>query len=181
MSRLLHRLPGAVADSLRVLVPDARECRGIAGRFNLDRLKSESVTTPGILVSILDLKQVAGAAGPIHFFDLSMAAFVVTKDQLGLKRDESAAIITTAIAAYVPDSRWGESACGEARDVRGQSVVTSGFLKSAASLWAVTWTQPCTIDASEVSAPVDLQLFVGQAPHVGAASEDDYVQIGGAS
>lgn len=181
MSALLHRLPGVVAAELKLLIPDARECKGIAGRFNLDRLKNESVTTPAILVSVLDLKQTSGAAGPVHFFDLSMAAFVVTKDQLGLKRDEAAAIIATAIAAHVPDRRWGEAACGEARDVRGQSVVSAGFLKSAASLWAVTWTQPCTLTLSETVEPVDLTLFVGHAPHVGVENEDDYVEVGGQS
>lgn len=179
MTDLLFSLPGIVAARIKLILPAVRTCEGIAGRFNLERLKTESVQSPAVLVSVLDLKQNGGAAGPVHFFDLSMAAFIVTKDQLGLSRDAAAAAMTTAIAAYVPDRRWGQADCGEARNVRGQSIVNAGFLKSAASLWAVTWTQPCTFTASDVAEPVALELYVGQSPQTGADHVADYTRIGG--
>ena len=179
MTKLLQDLPGIVAARLKLILPGARQCEGIAGRFNLERLKTDAIRTPAILVSILDLKQNGGAAGPVHYFDLSMAAFIVTKDQLGLGRDAAAAAMTTAIAAYVPDRRWGRADCGEARGVRGQSVVTAGWQKSAASLWAVTWTQPATFTPSDTAEPVDLALYVGQVPQVGPDHAQDYTLIGG--
>jgi hypothetical protein len=178
MSQLLHTLPQAIADRLKPLMPKIRECKGIAGRFNLERLQKESINTPALLVSVLELKQTTPAAGPVHFFDLSMAAFIVTKDQLGLSRDEAGANIAAALCAYVPDKRWGEPACGEARNVRGQSIVTAGFLKTSASLWAVTWTQPCTFATIPKPEAMGVELYLGHVPEIGAAHTDDYERIG---
>ncbi|KQI67002.1 hypothetical protein AN189_17910 [Loktanella sp. 3ANDIMAR09] len=178
MTGLLQELPEAVAARLKEVLPATRTCKGITGRFNLERLKSDAIQTPAVLVSILDIKQADTAAGAFHTFDLAMAAFIVTKDALGLDRDAAAAAMMGALATAVPDRRWGRPDCGQARNVRGQSVVTAGWQKSAASLWAVTWTQPCTFDPAVEDAPLGVDLYVGQSPDIGADHINEYTRIG---
>ena len=45
---LLAALPGLVAARIKLVLPGLRECRGIAGRFNLDMLKAKGVAAPRI-------------------------------------------------------------------------------------------------------------------------------------
>ena len=180
MSALLTDLPRAVADDLKVLLPGLRQCDAITGRFNLERLKAEAVQAPAVLVSLLELAQKSGWAGPHHGFEASMAAFVVTTERMGaLPRDQAAANMTALIGAHVPDRRWGIAECGEAGNVRAQPIVNAGMEKSRASLWAVTWVQPLVLEPLPGTVPADLTLYLGIAPEIGAGHEDDYEQIGG--
>lgn len=179
MSDLLTALPIAVADRIKLLLPNLLECKAAAGRYNVERLMDETIRAPGVIVSILQMKQVKGNAGPQHFYHLDMAAFIITKDKLGLPRDEAASNIAMALAALIPDKRWGHNDAGQAENVRGQSLVTAASLKVKASLWAVTWTQPVTFTVMPVSETLDPVFYVGLAPKIGEAHIEDYEQIGG--
>lgn len=179
MSDLLARLPGVIAAELKPLLPDLRECRAIAGRFNVERLRAERIAAPSVLVSLIGLRERDGFAGRVAQFDLSLAAFVVTKDQLGIGRDAAAAAITAHIAAHVPGRCWGEDALDEARGIEAQSIVTAEAEKSAASLWAVTWTQPCVLRGTAEPEPLDTAIYVSREPKIGADHEADYDRIGG--
>jgi len=179
MSDLLQALPDLVAAKVRTVLPALRTCEGTEGRFNLERLKSKSIPAPAVLVSIIGLRQREGAAGPGHRFALDMTAFIVTRDVPALPRDRAAAAIAQAICTLVPDKRWGRVECGEAERVEAQPLVTRATDGAAASLWAVSWVQPCTLALAPVPEPIDPAVYLGQAPLIGEDHEDDYDLIGG--
>lgn len=181
MTALLTDLPREVALSLDTLLPGLRQCDAIAGRFNLERLKAEAVRAPAVRVSLLDLAQKTGWAGPHHGFEASMAAFVITTDHMGeLPRDQAAANMAALIAAHIADRHWEIAACGEAQDVRAQPIVNAGMEKSKASLWAVTWMQPVVLEPLPGAEPADLTLYLGTAPDIGSDHAGDYEPVGDA-
>lgn len=180
MSDLIQTLPDAVAARILTILPELRTCEGTEGRFNLERLKSKSIAAPAVLVSIVGIRQRAGRTGPGHVFHLSMAGFVVTKDAPALPRDRAAAAICQALCGFIPDKRWGRHECGEAEDVEAQPLITRATDAAAASLWAVTWSQPCTLTLAPQPQALDPAVYVSHVPEIGAGHLDDYELIGGA-
>jgi hypothetical protein len=178
---LLAALPGLVAARIRLELPGLRECRGIAGRFNLDMLKAKGVAAPAVLVSRLRLRQDQTFAGPHHSYILQMGAFIVAKDELGLGRDEAVANIAQALLQLIPDTLWGLPAdLGGAVDVAEEPILSIGTEKQAVALSAVTWSQPVALRGLPEAPAITPELYLGQAPRIGAAFENDYELIGGA-
>lgn len=175
----LASLPGAIAAELRELLPGLRQCEGMEGRFDLDELKTVTARAPAVLVARLGASMPRPLAGPHWHYHLRMAAFVVTKDTLDLRRDLAAGAICQALLRRIPGATWGLAACGDARDVADQSLSGAALKAKGIALWAVTWTQPVVLADLPEDVPVALELYVGQAPEIGAAHEDDYVRIGG--
>lgn len=164
---LLTDLPRAVADTLAAAIPGLRTCEPRAGRFTLDELKKLGKPAPAVFVSILSGRGGTVYAGPQHTIDLSMAAYVVTKDAAGLPRDVAAQNLCLALLQQIPDRRWGLDVVGEAREPGLQSLVTEGLRDVGASLWAVTWVQPVLLTGWEAALPIPLQLYVAEYPEVG--------------
>jgi hypothetical protein len=179
---LLAALPGLVAARIRLVLPGLRECRGIAGRFNLDMLKARGVAAPAVLVSRLRLRQDQTFAGPHHTFIVQMGAFIVARDELGLGRDEAVANIAQALLQLIPDTLWGLPAdLGPAQDVAEEPILSVSTESRAIALSAVTWSQPVALRGLPEALAITPQLYLGQAPRIGAAFEDDYELIGGAA
>jgi len=176
---LLSNLPQLICDQIKVILPDLKECKPKAGRFDLEELKKSGIKAPAVRVSNLGAKQGRNFSGGAHEFMLSMAAFVVTKNGMGLDRDILAANICQVLLPLVAENDWGNVQHGNARDVAMQSLVTVKSRNIGASLWAVTWTQPITFYAPDITEPIALELYVGQSPDIGAENIGDYEQIGG--
>ena len=178
---LLAALPGLVAARIKLVLPGLRECRGIAGRFNLDMLRAKGVAAPAVLVSRLRLRQDQTFAGPHHSYIVQMGAFIVAKDELGLGRDEAVANMAQALLQLIPDMLWGLPAdLGGAVDVAEEPILSIGTEKQAVALSAVTWSQPVALRGLPEAPAITPELYLGQAPRIGAAFEDDYELIGGA-
>lgn len=177
---LLAALPGCAAESIRAVLPQLRDCRGIAGRLNLDEVKRRGINAPAVLVSRLGARQVQALAGPLHVFEVSMAAFVVTRDAVGLPREDAAQAITAALLRLVPENTWRQVGVGPAEKVAEQALATTDTEKSAISLWAVTWVQNVTLQDRPAPGEIAPELYLGQAPLIGAAHEADYERIGAA-
>ena len=176
---ILSDLPVKICDRIKGILPGLRTCEPHAGKFSLEELKKNAIPTPAVLVSTLGGKQGKGHGGPGSWtFDLSMAAFVVTRGSLGKQRDVYAANICQVLLQLVPDQRWGEPAAGEAKNVVMQPLISTNSRDYAASLWSVTWTQPVTFYARPQSA-LGVELYVSQAPAVGADHEADYQLVEG--
>lgn len=181
MSRtLLSDLPQIVADKIKVLLPDLRECNAHAGKFSLAELKRKGIPAPAVLVSVLGAKQDTTYAGQAHTFMMQMAAYVVTKDGRNGPRDIHAANICQSILSLVPDQTWGQPALGQARDTGLHTLVSEKTKDHAVSLWAVTWSQPVSFFDREQK-PLGVELYVGQSPATGNDHVADYSQIGGPS
>lgn len=175
----LAKLPGVIAGQLHELLPGLRQCEGMEGRFDLDELKTVTARAPAVLVARLGATTPRPLAGPHWHYHLRMAAFVVTRDTLDLRRDLAAGTICQALLVRIPGATWGLAECGDARDVADQSLSGSALKAKGIALWAVTWTQPVVLEALPAPGQVALELYVGMAPEIGAAHEDDYVRIGG--
>lgn len=176
--RFLSEFPGHVASKLRVALPDLRECRGIFGAFDLGMLKSTRVLSPSVMVAMLGAREGKAYSSGYQSFDLSMAAYVATRDAQGLDRDTAAFNIGRALLLRIPGHRWGRDEVGVARDIRLVSLINKNTKGAAASLLAVTWTQPAMLKPVSAAEPVVPELYIGQAPEIGADHEDDYERIG---
>lgn len=178
---LLATLADVMAARIKLALPALRDCRGMAGRFDLDQLKSRGVASPAVLVSQLGIRQDETVAAPHFLWAARMVAFVVTRDELGLPRDTGAATIAQVLLRLIPDQVWGlPDDLGAAREVAWEPLITSSSEKQALSLSAVTWTQPVALSGLPVAPAIVPELYVGQAPRTGPAFENDYELIGGA-
>ncbi|MBT2131223.1 hypothetical protein [Aliiroseovarius lamellibrachiae] len=177
---LLSDLPQAVCDELKSFMPKLKKCDPHAGKFDLGELKKAGFPASSVLVSNLGAKQdtTYGQGAPSYM--LRMAAYVVTKDGLGVNRDTLAANICQVLLRVIPGKTWSQSGYGQARDVAMQTLVSSKIKDKGVSLWAVTWHQPISFFAPEPT-EIGAELYVGQSPAIGAANVADYDQVGGAS
>ena len=178
---LLAALPSTVAGAIRARLPELTVAEGAAGPFDLGELKARGLRAPGVIVSCLSASQGQTFSGDFTTFGLDMAAYVFTRDGLGLPRDIAAATICQAILGIVPGRTWGYEETGPAERVAARSLVTRAEKNAAVSLWAVTWRQPVTFVATPAGETVPIQLYLGQAPDIGLGHEDDYVPIGSAA
>ncbi|WP_185962184.1 hypothetical protein [Palleronia caenipelagi] len=175
---LLSDLPDTICAAVRTRMPELRECRPHAGLFNLEELKKTGLPSPSVLISMLGARQDTPHAGAPAGFLLQMAAYVTVKDALGAPRDIRAANICQVLLQLIPEQRWGVDAFGAARAVRMHTLISGKTRDHGVSLWAVTWDQPVSFFAPP-DAPLGLALYLGEAPKIGAAHEDDYTRIGG--
>ncbi|MEO1950678.1 hypothetical protein [Thioclava sp.] len=176
---LLKALPEEIAARVSEALPDLRTCKAQAGRFDLDALRKLGVAAPAVLVAVTRLAQSQTYAGPAPSFNVELAAFVITKDGMGLPRDAAAMTICQALLQLVPNRTWSLAGVGEAERVAALPLVTAAQDKLGASLWAVTWQQPISFDPLPASDPVAVELYVAQHPNVGPDHAGDYDQIGG--
>lgn len=178
---LLGTLPTTVAGIIHAALPGLRECRGIAGRLNVDQIKQLGIRTPAVLVSRLRTRQDRTYAGPHRTYRLQMAAFILCKDELGLQRDLAAANIAQALLSLIPDNQWGllDDAM-PAESVTEEPLVSVEANKTGLALTAVTWDQVVALTPFPTPEAVALELYLGQAPLIGTAHQDDYELIGGA-
>ncbi|MCW8843604.1 MAG: hypothetical protein OQK00_09335 [Rhodobacteraceae bacterium] len=175
---LLSDLPQTICNRIDEVLPDLKTCEPHAGKFSLEELKKSGVSAPAVLVSVLGAKQGQTFAGPAHSFNLSMAAYVVTRDQLGLSRDVAAANICQLLMALIPDETWGFEALGAAANLSMVTLVSSSSRNLAVSLWAVTWDQPISFFQPD-NTPLGVELYVAHVPEGEAGIEGDYTRVGG--
>ena len=175
---LLSDLPQTVCDEVSFFLRDLKECKPHAGKFSLEELKRKGLPSPSVLVSMLGATQDTTYAGHATSFMLQMAAYVVVKDGLGAPRDVRAANICQLLLSFIPGQRWHEDAIGEARNIRMHTLVSSKTKDHAVSLWAVTWDQPISF-FQPADNPLGAELYVAQAPAIGADHEGDYEELGG--
>jgi hypothetical protein len=174
---VMSALPATIAAAIKMVLPELRDCKAIAGRFNLDDLKDQSIAAPAVLVSLIKWGQAGGRSGQTQY-RAQIVAFVVTKDTMGLQRDIAAVNIAQAITALADGNTWGLAACGPAEAIGFETLVTAAARKLASSLAVVTWTQPFVLSREATSA-ITPQLYLGIAPEIGIGNEGDYIEIGG--
>lgn len=175
---LIAQLPDLVAAQIKLILPELRLCKGMVGGFDVEELKRQGLAAPAVLVSRLGIDQRQTLGGPHRLFTVTMAAFVVTRDTMGLPRDIAAANIVQALLRRIPDAVWSEPGVGPAEDVEERVLVTRAARDVTASLSAVMWRQPVALEALPEAEPVEIQLYLGQAPQVGPGFEGDYTPIG---
>lgn len=150
----LTELPEIVAAKIKLALPDLATCKGIIGRLDLDEVQRSAYPTPAVLISRLRLDQAPSYAGPHRAYRVVVAAFVLTKDVMGLPRDVAATNIAQVILQVLPDCRFGRSDIGPAERIAEEPIVTPAIRKSGIALTAITWEQ----DIALVELPADTQV-----------------------
>ena len=168
MPDLAERVRARVVEA----APELRTCKARAGALAATDLRDLGMQAPAVVVSWLEARPGRERAGPAPSFELGMAAYVITKDGLGLDRDAVAAAVAMRILALVPGRTWGRREAGEAANVRLQSLASQGTRREGIALWAVTWTQPFTLAAEVDEGVLPPELYVRTALPSGA--EDDF-------
>lgn len=167
---LLAALPGIVAEALHTVLPGLRDCTGMAGAFDLTDLKREGIAAPAVRVSILSVAPLGAEAGPRRRWVANMAAYIVTKDAMGLPRDAAALAIGQTLLAALPDHNWGEPGVGPAERPELRVIVGRGAREIALHLSAVTWRQPLVFEALDPGTPLPIEVYVGGEPMFEPAS-----------
>lgn len=179
---LLATLPATVAAAIHAALPGLRDCRGIAGRLNVEQIRQLGIKTPAVLVSRLRSVQDKTYGGPHRTFRLQMAAFILCKDELGLPRDLAAANIAQVLLTLVPDQQWGLiDDLMPAEAVTEEPLVSIEANKQGLALTAVLWEQVAALTPFSTAEAITPEVYLGQAPEIGAAHEDDYERIGDAT
>jgi len=175
---LLFDLPQLVCDRVDTVLPELKRCAPIHGEFTFAELKKMGLPAPSVLVSTLRLKQAREAAGGYVEFHAGMVAYVITRDELGAPRDEAATNMVQALLQLVPGNAWGGAGLGAARDVMARPAITKETRDNGVTLWLVMWSQPVTF-FYDAPGPLGAELYVAQAPDIGAANEGAYDDVGG--
>jgi len=158
---LLAAFPDLVAECIRGHLPRLKTCEGMLGGFDLDELKRTGLASPAVLVSRLGVRPRDTLSGPHRRVTLAMAAFVVTRDEMGLKRDTALSNITAALIQLIPDQYWGLAGVGEAERVEERILINRAARQVTASLAVVTWDQPVTLAALPDSMVLRPELYLG--------------------
>lgn len=175
---LLGLLPATVCAAIKDLLPDLRECEPHEGKYSLEELKREGLPSPAVKVSCLGAKQDKTFAGAPATFMLQMAAYVVTRDSLRMRREVAAANICQTIMTLVPEQDWGLAGLGRARSAALHSLVSTKVKSKGVSLWAVTWQQPISFHQPALQ-PLGMALYVGIDPAIGPDHTATYEIVGG--
>ena len=178
---LLGTLPDLIAAEIKEALPGLRECRGIAGRLDIEALKARGIAAPAVLVSRLRSRQDRTYAGPHHTYRLQLAAFILCKDTLGLSRDLAAANIAQVLMRIIPENQWRlPDHVHPAELVTEEPLVSAASDKAALALTAITWEQVIAVSPFAAPEAIAPEVYLGQAPQTGSAHEGDYIPMGDA-
>lgn len=177
---LLSALPEAVIAQIRAVLPELREARAIEGRFDAEELKRVSARAPAVLVARIGLTQIPRNPDfQLLGYQMRLAAFVLTRSDLGQTAQAVQAQIVDTLLRLIPDRAWGLADAGPAAAVTEAPIVTRETRERQVLLTAVTWDQPVMLQPVAAGDVVNLQIWTGQAPQIGTGHEADYTLAGG--
>lgn len=130
---------------LRAALPNV-DVERHAGRFGLQELKRLAVRTPAIRLSMLAIPPGQREKDGSIQTEAQWAAFVVTSDRGGRKRDEEALRLVEQLYLWLPWKKWGAAqplnpSTLDARNLYGADLDT----QTACAIWAITWRQTITL------------------------------------
>ncbi|MDH5185173.1 MAG: DUF1834 family protein [Gammaproteobacteria bacterium] len=171
----LLELRAAIVANIKAAFPTLKTCDGHAGRFDLTELKRISTRAPAVYVACLAIGS-AEENGDISA-EISWAAYVITRDEPTVKRDESALAIVHALIAHIPGNRW-ELDDAETRPVaiRAQNLYSASIDKQGIAMWAITWRQQMNLGGAVNLAELNAFVTV-HADHSLAPGNDEPAAI----
>lgn len=177
---LLADLPEIIAASIKVVMPQLAQCKGMSGRFDIEQIKRLGVSAPAVLISRLRTVQDKTYAGPHVTFGVEMAAFVICKDGLGAGRHEMAGRIAQTLLTLIPNCNWGQpDDIDGATGVQELPLTTKVTDEAGMAVIAVTWSHVISLTSLPLGEAISPEVYLGVAPNIGAAHESEYIQIGG--
>lgn len=172
----------AIVETISAKLPDLRDCSGHGGQFTLEELRRWASQAPGVKVAVLSLTPGGGVSGGWRDYKVRCAAVVVTRDAIGLPRDQSVLVISQTLIELIYQNTWGldPDFCFAADAAAGKSLYSSDLDRQGVALWQVQWEQKLRLPVRAGTDPVTPQLYVSMAPEIGAEHEDDYIEVGAA-
>ncbi len=177
---LLASMPRAAADRFRQFFPDLAECAPHEARLTIEEIRNAKIKAPAIRVVMMDIRprKDAYASGPAAFYDIAMAAFVITKNLRGLPREDACLNICEGVMRALIGQQLGIEDLGEAEAIHLRNLNDSLTRARGLALAAVVWTQPVMLaEAPSDPGPLPASIYVGVDPEIGADHEDDYVLV----
>lgn len=176
MSALLT-LRQAVIDALKASLGKSWDVAGHLGRFAPADLNQFLTRAPAVRVAVLGLE--AGAIQPdgdAMTTTVRLGIYVVTKDHgARLAREEIAVAAVETITLMAFGNRWGVPGVKPAGAPNAQTIFNGDTVAKGVALWAIDLPQPIVIERPEGETNPLSELFLGIAPNIGAAHEDDYL------
>lgn len=130
---------GIVA-AIKAAIPALKEVKSHAGRFDLAELQRLAAKAPAVRVACLGVLSAKATPGCVEI-TVSWAAFVIAKDQRGLKRDAAALALITAIMPTIPGNLWGLDNVDAPDKIRADNLYSGKLDQKGVALWGVRWQQ----------------------------------------
>ncbi len=169
----------AVKDDLKSKFPKLKSCEVHCGRFTIDELGAQSLKCPLFRIALFDVATVPDSSGATDI-PMSLSVVIVTADDAKGKIDrfDAANNLVNALAVHVTEREFTENSF-PAEDVRGRNLYSGKIRTKRIQLWEVTWKQTIRVAGSRWTDDETMldELYIGQAPRIGADHKDDYVQV----
>lgn len=134
----INQFRDAVVATIKVVMPQLRECDSQFGRLNLEELQASSFPAPAVRVAILKVTPARQPSGRIDA-RLSCAAFVAAE---GKDRDAAAWAMAEALALTLAKTQmWGLSKLSTPEAIEIQPLLTVGALRRGVAIIAIEWQQ----------------------------------------
>lgn len=135
-----------IEKAVKARLPKLKTVETMAGRFTVDDLKKGGIPAPAVLLSLTHIRTGKSHLSGALKYEMYLTAFVITKDTLGLPRDEAALNISQALLSLIQNNRFGHELLGSAEKLSIESLINSKVRSFTQSLWAVSWVQPFVME-----------------------------------
>jgi len=178
MATPLDMQQAAVA-AIKAAVPGILTCAAYAGEFSGGDLQRASVQSPAVLVACLGCARGGDVdCGDVDWLCRFTAYCMVRSSANRGDRADGALALAWKIVPAVDASRFGLTGVWPAKVTRIDNLYAADWDKASVALWAVTWEQQarlCMSEEAEGTRPEE--IWLGQAPEVGAEHVDDYARV----
>lgn len=136
-------------------VPERLTVESIGGRIDETELK-RLAKKPGIYVAFIAASPGGGANERKRWYTVGMVAFIVAKDNRGVKRADFAISIVDDLVASLDQDSYKLGA-GRPQQISAVNLFDDQIDKIGLALWSVSWQQKITRDYANEDAAAALQ------------------------
>ncbi|EGG93496.1 hypothetical protein IMCC1989_1152 [gamma proteobacterium IMCC1989] len=165
-----------VLEKIKEELPDLKEVSLHPGRFNLDELKRIGTKAPAVYVSLMGTPTVKRIETGENEVYIRLAAFIVTRDERKLPKDEAALAIVESLLVVIPCQRWGLKNTSDAVNVKADNLFNGSIERKGVAMWAITWEQTLRIGEDVWGGGVlPSEVYVSEDPD--NENEEDYERM----
>ena len=179
---MINDMLEALVTRTQTLLPKLKTCEVHPGRFDARELQRIAARTPAVYFAALETQRSQTQEDRTERTQVQIGAFVVTQDARRLPRHVSAVNLVEALCGHLPQFKLGIEGVRKPKAPRARNLYGGNIDKKGVALWAVTFTVEATL-GNPVNDNIDDQgalitdLYLGQAPEIGAGYEDDYHHV----
>lgn len=169
----------AIRSDLDNALPKLQQCELHPGDVNEHELKRIALHCPAVLISLGMVKPSEDVGDGQRDWPLLPVIYIISKDEPRLGRFETAINLTQSILERITGNNFNIEGVGSPSELGAKNLFTGEIDRQKISMWAIRFTQKMRIGSSmfDSEGEVPSQLYVGIAPEIGAAHEQDYIEI----